>query len=285
MKLDLVELLAHAEDAARLAGAHIAAARPRSIARKTGATSAASEVVTEVDRQAQALILEALAPTLDRYDLAVLTEEAPDDGRRLRADHFWCIDPLDGTLPFIEGVAGYAVSVALVSRSGAPLIGVVFDPESAVCYTAASGLGVHRDGAPWHEESAADSLSVFLDRSALDRPDHAQVLDALRRLAAELGLGEPKMHVGAGAVMNACGVLESPPALYLKRPKATLGGGSLWDFAATACLFAEAGAVATDLAGAPLDLNRSDSTYMNHRGVMYATSEAIAARARALLHN
>ena len=60
------------------------------------------------------------------------------------------------------------------------------------------------------------------------------------------------------------------------------GGGSLWDFAATACLFHETGGVATDMQGGPLDLNRADSSFMNHRGVLFATDEALARRIRAM---
>ena len=81
--------------------------------------------------------------------------------------------------------------------------------------------------------------------------------------------------------MNACRVLAHPSACYFKFPGPT-GGGSLWDFAATACLFAEIGAVATDIHGGLLDLNRADSTLMNHRGVLFATDEALARRIRAL---
>ena len=81
--------------------------------------------------------------------------------------------------------------------------------------------------------------------------------------------------------MNACGVLTTPPACYFKQPKPS-GGGSLWDFAATACLFAEAGAIATDVHGGPLDLNRADSTFLNHRGVLFATDETLAHQLRTI---
>ena len=76
---------------------------------KKAGTSLASQVVTEVDHLSQAIILQTLQPGCDIYDLALLTEESPDDGSRLEKDYFWCIDPLDGTLPFIEGVHGYSV--------------------------------------------------------------------------------------------------------------------------------------------------------------------------------
>ena len=82
--------------------------------------------------------------------------------------------------------------------------------------------------------------------------------------------------------MNACKVLTNPFACYLKLPKAD-GGGSLWDYAATACLFKEAGAVATDVYGKNFELNRGDSTLMCHRGILFATNESLARKIRDLL--
>ena len=81
--------------------------------------------------------------------------------------------------------------------------------------------------------------------------------------------------------MNACTVLANPRACYLKLPKQN-GGGSLWDYAATACIFNEAGAVATDIDGQRFDFNRADSTLMCHRGILFATDEPLAQRIRAL---
>lgn len=76
--------------------------------------------------------------------------------------------------------------------------------------------------------------------------------------------------------MNACWVLEKSPACYFKFPKPEDGGGCLWDYAATACLFNESGAVVSDIQGQSLDLNRPDSSFMNHRGVLYASTPAMA---------
>ncbi len=80
----------------------------------------------------------------------------------------------------------------------------------------------------------------------------------------------------AGAVMNACGILEEPNSCYFKYPRTGDSGGSLWDYAAKACLFGEAGAVASDIHGHPLALNRADSTFMNHRGLLYAACQPVA---------
>lgn len=280
---DLRELADSAIAAAGQAAEMIARSRPRAVEYKAGARSIASQVVTEIDRRSEDLILTALAPSVERFALGLLTEEQADDRGRLTADYFWCIDPLDGTLPFVEGNSGYAVSIALVGRDGTPWIGVVHDPVESTVLSAIAGAGAFRNGRPWPLEPPVrgEALSVFADRSFLRRNDYDLLVERLDEHARRSGLTGLRLHATGGAVMNACGVLANPPACYFKYPSQT-GGGSLWDFAATACLFHEVGALATDMHGGPLDLNRSDSSLMNHRGVLFATDEVLAERIRSL---
>ncbi|MEM7152813.1 MAG: inositol monophosphatase family protein [Myxococcota bacterium] len=281
---DLQALAQVAADAARQAGRYIATARPETVMHKPDIGSPAAQVVTEVDQRSQDIIVGLLTPTLARYDLALLTEETPDDGVRHTKDYFWCVDPLDGTLPFIEATPGYSVSIALVAHDGTPQIGAIVDPVTGTEYLAIRGQGSFRDGQPWPEPTAprGDTLSIFGDRSFRDHPRRDEFVRELEALGAELGYRAVTVHTNSAAVMNACHVLEHPPACYFKLRKPEAGGGSLWDFAATACLFHEADAPATDIHGQPLDLNRADGTFMNHRGVCYASSEALARKIQAL---
>ena len=69
---DLIVLADRASQVARAAGMFIAASRPESIERKSPGGSLASQVVTEIDRGAEQLILELLAPTAERYDLSAV---------------------------------------------------------------------------------------------------------------------------------------------------------------------------------------------------------------------
>lgn len=281
---DLKRLAAWAVTAARQAGELIASSRPEHIEHKPGGFSPASQVVTEVDRRCQDLILATLAPSLEHFDLAVLAEEREDDGLRASKAHFWCIDPLDGTLPFIEDTPGYAVSIALVAQDGTPQIGVIFDPREGTLYHAIRAQGAFRNERPWPVEcpSNTTTLSVFADRSFKTNPEYDAVMTALEQMAREMGLQRVELHATGAAVMNACGVLANPRACYFKLPKPYPCGGCLWDFAATACLFHEAGAIATDMHGGPLDLNRSDSLFMSHRGVLFASDSDLAKRLGAL---
>ncbi|MDQ8200237.1 inositol monophosphatase family protein [Pelagicoccus enzymogenes] len=247
------------------------------VERKVAGDSLASQVVTEVDRIAEERILQCLEKSCTDFDLGVLTEEREDDGSRFEKPAFWCIDPLDGTLPFVEGRAGYAVSIALVSREGAPLIGVVYDPRSEVMYEAVLGCGARRDGEEMRIESETAQLSVFSDRSSREDSKHKAVIDSL---AQEFGGSGVSQIYGYGAALNACSVSGSPCSCYFKLPKEKRGGGSVWDFAATACIVTEAGGIVSDLAGEPLLLNPRGALFMNRRGVLYASSRELAQRIR-----
>ncbi|MFC1603212.1 3'(2'),5'-bisphosphate nucleotidase CysQ [Pseudomonadota bacterium] len=285
---DLMLLSQQATFAAKQAGALITqrAQQPISVQKKKGVDQLASQVVTEIDHLSQALILDTLLPTCATYDLALLTEESTDDKQRLKKDYFWCIDPLDGTLPFVESIAGYSVSIALVSRSGIPQIGVVYDPVEQTLYSAVRGQGAFRNGQLWafpsSDVTTEKTLTLVCDRSLVQRADYPNVIEALERMASQLSLAGVRVVNQGGAVMNACWVIENNPACYFKFPKPQDGGGSLWDFAATACLFHELGAIACDFHGQPLDLNRADSTFMNHRGVIFAEDLTQVEQIRAL---
>ena len=244
---------------------------------KKGGDTLASQVVTEVDRKAQDAILEVLRPSIDQYNLALLTEESEDDGSRFQQEYFWCIDPLDGTLAFSEGEHGYAVSIGLVARDGSPQIGVIYDPVSEVLWQAAKGQGVQRNGQRWKVNDRNHSLTFTFDRSFEAHPQFLSLCDALCEVGRKFRLKDIQAIQFGGSVMNAMHSLENGPGCHLKLPKPEEGGGSLWDYAATACIFKEAGAWATDVYGQPLELNRRESTFMNHRGVLYASDAAFAA--------
>lgn len=285
---DLNNLCQTAIVAAKKAGKLIQEYADKSIVvnNKTGADSLASQVVTEVDVKAENEILEILNPTLSEYDLALLTEESTDDKSRFEKDYFWCIDPMDGTLAFTEKTPGYAVSIALVAKNGEPQIGVVFDPVTEILYYAINGQGAFKNQKPWNPFSNSintDTFNLYIDRSFLHYHSYQKILTEIQELHPQLGFEFLNIEKLAGAVLNAIWVMDKAPACYFKIPKPVSGGGSLWDFAATACIFNEVGAYARSLDDSPLDLNRSDSTFMNHKGILYASNEKIAAKVHDIL--
>lgn len=280
--MDLHQLCHHAIEAAKRAGATINHYRERQVRidHKEGAGSEAAQVVTEVDHKAQRTIIDTLTPTLGQYDLALLAEESEDDGRRLSRPAFWCIDPMDGTLAFVRNSQGYAVSIALVARTGEPLIGVVYDPLNKDLYYAIKGGGAFRNHQPLAPPPLDRNAPLVL-RTDISFENHrllAPTRRGLEKISTTLGLHGAAVEFHIGAVMNALSVVNQPNHCYFKYPRADNKGGSLWDYAATACLLSEAGAIACDSYGEPMELNRPDSTFMNHRGIICSPNRELADR-------
>lgn len=240
----------------------------------------ASQVVTEVDFKSQEIILEYLLPTLQYYDLGLLSEERDDDSSRFQKDYFWSIDPLDGTLRFTEGKGGYSVAIALVDRQGDPHIGVVFDPVDKTMYHAIKGMGAYRNRSPFDLQPLAPDAPLYLvhDRSFGKQKNYNDIVIALEDIAEHLGFAGFHAYEYGGSVMNGCKVLEDNPALYFKFPQKKAGGGCIWDFAATACIYNEIGAYATDIQGKPLELNNPGTCYLNHCGVVFTGIKSVQER-------
>ncbi|MDG1149353.1 MAG: inositol monophosphatase family protein [Akkermansiaceae bacterium] len=256
------------------------------VVHKKGGNSLASQIVTAIDLESQRLILETLNETFKSFELGLLTEESPDDSSRHQHDYFWCIDPLDGTLAFTKGTAGYSVSIALISRHGNPLIGIVFDPYTSTLYHAIHRQGAQKNGVAWGvpTPSSVSPLTLMIDNSFITRADDPTFRDQLVTFAKQRGFPGTEIINHAGAVLNACWVVDHAPSLYFKFPKPNPGGGSIWDFAATTCLFSELGLPASDIHGAPLQLNPIGKTYMNRKGILFASSSRLAKAAINFFH-
>jgi len=240
------------------------------VEKKEGGDSYASQVVTAVDLECEKAILSHLLPSCDEFGIALLSEETEDDGSRFEEEYFWCIDPMDGTLAFINKQPGFSVSIALVAKDGTPQIGVVFDPSTDTLYHAIKGNGAFKNGSPWKIKHTNDHLTYVTDRKLKDTPRAAEIENLLHEQVKKLRLNGLTEIAGAGSVLNGILVLENGPACMLKLPKKESGGGCLWDFAATACIYQELGLPATNFEGGRLDLNKKDGTFMNQEGAFYA---------------
>lgn len=269
---NLLKLNKIAIDAALAAGQVIQRYRNEEVKteHKDGGENYASQVVTAVDFECERIILSHLLPSCKQYDLALLSEETKDDGSRFEKEYFWCIDPMDGTLAFINKYPGFSVSISLVSKDGTPQIGVVYDPSSKTIYHAIKGNGVFKNGKTWNIKNKNKHLTYVTDKKLKDTPRSAEIESMLYKYVEKLNLVGVKEISGGGSVMNAVCVLENGPACMIKFPKKEKGGGSIWDYAATACIFNELGFPATNFDGGKLDLNRKGDTFMNHEGIFYS---------------
>ncbi len=99
------------------------------------ATKHMNEFVTQVDREAEAIIIADIRKAYPHH--AILAEESGAAGD---SAYRWIIDPLDGTTNYLHGFPQFCVSIALEHR-GRLDQGVVFDPLRQELFTASRGAG------------------------------------------------------------------------------------------------------------------------------------------------
>ncbi|MGH7393957.1 MAG: inositol monophosphatase family protein, partial [Candidatus Rokuibacteriota bacterium] len=213
---------------------------------------APTNLVTEMDARAEALILERLAAAFP--DDGVLSEEA--GARPGRSGRRWIVDPLDGTTNYAHGVPVFAVSIAL-ETAGRAALGVVYDPTLGELFVAERGGGAFLGDA-----RLAVSTTPVLDESLLTTGfpyDIRRTADNnLREYAAFCLRARAVRRLGSAVIdfaWLAAGRYDGFWAL-------TLGA---WDAAARALLVEEAGGRVTDLVGGPLDLDRPAIVATNGR--------------------
>ena len=130
--------------AARTAADFIAQAFDRPDERNVQAKGR-NDFVSDVDINAERMIISAIQQTYP--DHAILAEEsdAPDK----QSEYTWIIDPLDGTLNFLQGIPHFAVSIAVqkgnhLEHGGHPL----HNSADATCarFSQPPQRAVHRGG-------------------------------------------------------------------------------------------------------------------------------------------
>jgi 3'(2'), 5'-bisphosphate nucleotidase len=183
------------------------------------------------DQVANAFILAGLAEW--RPDDAVLSEESPDDRKRLASRRCWIIDPLDGTREYAERRPDWAGHVAL-AVDGLPALGAVAVPA----------LGrLFRSDAVAAPAAARERPVMLVSRTR--PPEEASEIAAL--LGAEL---RPMGSAGAKAMAVVAGEAD----LYYHA-----GGQHEWDNCAPAAVALGAGLHASRLDGSALLYNRADT--------------------------
>lgn len=111
--------------------------------------------VTEVDRGAEALIME------------VIRRERPhhgwygeEHGSGAGDAWTWVIDPIDGTSNFVRGVPVWATLIALVHEDMGPVLGVVSAPALNCRWWGVIDSGAFKNGSPIRVSHEADIMSA-----------------------------------------------------------------------------------------------------------------------------
>ena len=199
-----------------------------------------SDYVTEVDRAAEAAIIEVLRDTYP--DHGILAEESGLAGSSASSEYQWIIDPLDGTTNFIHGLPQYAVSIGLAHR-GVMTQAVVYDPNRNELFTATRGGGAYLN-----DKRIRVAKRTRLEDALLGTGFPFRVfthIDAYMAIFRDVAQRTAGMRRPGAASLDlawvACGRIDGFWELGL----------SPWDMAAGTLLITEAGGLVGDLSGEP----------------------------------
>ena len=230
--------------AARAAGNIIVRNMDR-IDRLTIATKRSNDFVSEVDKQAEAAIIDVLRQAYPDHGFY-----AEESGRQDEAAEFqWIIDPLDGTTNYLHGFPQFSVSIALKHKDRLE-IAVIYDPLTQELFTAARGEGAQMNekrirvsGYKGLKGALLSTGFPYTDQSYLDT--YLETMKSLMAPAA--GIRRP----GSAALDMAWLAAGRTDGFWEFNLNA-------WDIAAGALIVREAGGIVTDFFGSDGYLESGD---------------------------
>jgi myo-inositol-1(or 4)-monophosphatase len=198
--------------------------RPRAVGQKSSPT----DVVTQTDLNAEALIRARLAESTP--DAGVLGEEGETTSPRARLQ--WVIDPLDGTVNFLYGVPLFAVSIA-AALDGEVVAGAVIDVLRGELFSAHRGGGARLDGRPIAVSDCTLLPSALVTTGFSYQ---APLRDAQGEVAHRVLSRARDLRCFGSSALELCWVACARVDAYYQRDT------EIWDRAAGALIAAEAGA-------------------------------------------
>jgi myo-inositol-1(or 4)-monophosphatase len=238
------ELLGLAVATAAEAGQMLAADRPAGPAGRpevAGTKSSPTDVVTEMDRASESLIRRRLLAA--RPGDAILGEEGGESGAGLVR---WIVDPLDGTVNYLYGLADWSVSIA-AEVAGVVVAGVVAAPVHGEVFTAVLGQGAWlragedqpvalrcNTGVPLAQALVATGFGYAVARRVVQ----GEVVGALLPQVRDI-------RRGGSCAVDLCSLAAGRVDAYYER------GVNCWDYAAGGLVATEAGARLGGMAGRP----------------------------------
>ena len=194
--------------------------------------------LTEADLHAQALFAERLPQIIN---CPMLGEEMSADEQhaiwRHAATGLWVVDPIDGTNNFINGLPHFALSVAYI-RHGRAQLGAIFHPMMQEMFTAERGRGAWLNGRPLPLRHAPKKLNESIagvEVKYLRSGKLASRMQTLHPFGSQRSMGS--------STLDWCYLAAGRYDLYLH------GGQKLWDYAAGALIYEEAGGRLATLEG------------------------------------
>ena len=149
----------------------------------------------------------------------------------------WVVDPIDGTTNFINGLPHFALSAALV-KNGVSQLGVIFNPYTNELYAAERGQGARMNDTVLPIKRTLNPLSEAIAGVEVKYLRSGKLASRMQTLApcgSQRSMGS--------STLDWCYLASGRYDVYVH------GGQKLWDYAAGALIFEEAGGQLATLEG------------------------------------
>ena len=201
----------------------------------------AVDIVTDVDRKSEALIIDAIKKAFPSH--GILAEESPE----LKQDSpfKWIIDPLDGTTNYSHGFPFFCVSIGF-EVSGEVAFGVVYDPMMNELFTAEKGKGASLNGKKTGVSAIGD-LGKSLLATGFPYDLRSSKDNNLDRFS-EFSLKAQAIRRAGSAALDLCYIASGRFDGYWEMKLKP------WDTAAGSLIVSESGGAVTDFSGGPFSI-------------------------------
>lgn len=179
-------------------------------------------------------------------EIPVLSEEGRDIPftERKNWEHFWCVDPLDGTKEFVKRNGEFTVNIALI-QNNVPVLGVIYVPVTDVIYYGNAAEGAWKIDAngiktPLKTDRRADNWTAVGSRTH-SSPEEAELLSKYPVVTS----------VSVGSSLKFCLLAEGMAHIYFRQ-----GPTMEWDTAAGQAILTHSGGEVTRPDGTPFLYNK-----------------------------
>lgn len=218
-----------------------------------GSKSNPNDLVTSVDRSTEEYFVNKIKSKYPNHLL--LSEEGFGDNIQTVDGTIWIIDPIDGTMNFVQQKRNFAISIGIY-HEGIGEIGLIYNVMEDILYTATRGEGAYKNGQKLPplksgvvlEESIVGLTHLWLCENPL--VDERVMQELVQTARGSRTYGSAALEFAYVAE----GVLEGYLTMSL----------SPWDIAAGMILVNEVGGVSTNLDGNVLDILKRDSVFTGH---------------------
>lgn len=211
---------------------------------------------TEADVASEKKVIEIITKAFPDHNIIAEESGTVDHG----SEYSWAIDPIDGTIPFVDGLPFFGVSVGLL-KNNKPYVGVINMVTDGELFWAQEGQGAFKNGEKIsvRPEPALSKTTIALEFAHDGRMERIEsefkpLADKVRYIYV---FGSSVRALSFLAEGKICGLFNSK--------------GHPWDFAAGAILVKEAGGEFSDEFGGAPDFKQHKLNLLASNGLIHET--------------